>query len=478
MTHGVTLLTVVALLASPGMLAAPDARSVREAPTRPDSVSLLNPPSLVNVSRAPRTVEVRLTARETRVSILPGTTSDVYAYNGQFPGPTLEVREGDRVIVHFTNDLPVETTVHWHGLQLPYESDGSPFHPIPPGGTRDYAFTLLPGSAGTYWYHPHPDHKTGYQIAKGLYGALIVRAADDPLPASLTEKLLILSDTRLRPDGTVDISDPHSNQGRIDRENGRECGVILVNGRVMPTIDIRPGEVQRWRVINASAARVFRLAIPGQTFVQVGTDGGLFEKPVEMKEIIISNSERVELLVRGTGKPGEATVLQTLPYDRYVPQTRPADWDKPRDVLAIRYTKQPPARRVVIPAKLRPIPELDTAKATVRRTITLSQGMINGRTMDMNRVDITARLGATEIWEIENIVGMDHPFHLHGFRFQLLDRNGVPVKDRRWQDSINVPKHETARFVVRFDDHPGMWMFHCHILDHEDHGMMAVLEVK
>ncbi|MEO6525674.1 MAG: multicopper oxidase family protein, partial [Gemmatimonadaceae bacterium] len=431
MTHSVTLLTVVALLASPGTLAAPDARALRADLARPGPEMLVSPSTLVNLSRAPRTVEVKLTAAESKVSIVPGKTTEVFAYNGQFPGPTLEVREGDRVTVHFTNDLPVETTVHWHGLQLPYDSDGSPFHPIPPGGKRDYSFTLLPGSAGTYWYHPHPDHKTGYQIAKGLYGALIVRAPDDPLPKSLTEKLLILSDTRLSDDGAVFISEPHSKQGVIDRENGRECGLILVNGRPMPTIDIRPGEVQRWRVINASASRIFRLAIPGVTFVQVGTDGGLFENPVELKEILISNSERVELLVRGTGKPGETTVLQTLPYDRYVPQTRPADWNKPRDVLTIRYTKQPPARPVVIPATLRPIPTLDTMQATVRRTITLSQGMINGRTMDMSRVDVTARLGATEIWEIENIVGMDHPFHLHGFRFQLLDRNGVPVTGRR-----------------------------------------------
>ena len=478
MTHSVALLTVLVLLASPGILAAPDARELREGRSRPDSDILLSPPSLANISRVPRTVEVKLTAAETKLSILPGKISDVFAYNGKLPGPTLEVREGDRVIVHFTNDLPVETTVHWHGMHLPYESDGSPFHPIPPGGKRVYTFTLRPGSAGTYWYHPHPDHKTGYQIAKGLYGAIIVRAPDDPLPATLTEKLLILSDNRFQPDGALDFPDPHSSEGLTDRENGRECAVILVNGRVMPTIDIRPGEVQRWRVINASAARIFRLAIPGQTFVQVGTDGGLFEKPVEMNEILISNSERVELLVRGSGKPGETTVLQTLPYDRYVPQTRPVDWNKPRDVLKLRYTTQPPAPPVVIPATLRSIPALDTTKASVRRTITLSAGLINGKTMDMSRVDVTAKLGAMEIWEVENIVGMDHPFHLHGFQFQLLDRNGVPEKDRRWKDSINVPKHETARFVVRFDNHPGLWMLHCHILDHEDHGMMAVLEVK
>ena len=104
--------------------------------------------------------------------------------------------------------------------------------------------------------------------------------------------------------------------------------------------------------------------------------------------------------------------------------------------------------------------------------------MINGRMMDMSRVDVSTRLGATEIWQVENLVGMDHPFHLHGFQFQVLDRNGVPERVRRWKDTVNVPKHEMVRFIVRFDDHPGKWMFHCHILDHEDHGMMGILEIR
>jgi FtsP/CotA-like multicopper oxidase with cupredoxin domain len=133
---------------------------------------------------------------------------------------------------------------------------------------------------------------------------------------------------------------------------------------------------------------------------------------------------------------------------------------------------------MAIPAKLRTIPVLDTTKATATRVIALSQGLINGRMMDMSRVDVTAPLSATEIWEVENLVGMDHPFHLHGFQFQILDRNGVPEKDRRWKDTVNVPKHETVRFVVKYNDFPGLWMFHCHILDHEDHGMMGVLEVR
>ena len=433
---------------------------------------------LENRSTVPHTVEVTLTAAPARLTLLPGSDTEVFAYNGHLPGPTLEVREGDRVIVHFKNDLPEPTTVHWHGLHLPLNADGSPLHPVAPGEQYDYVFTVPPGTAGTYWYHPHPHHRTGYQIAMGLYGAVIVRAAEDPLPATLPEKLLILSDNRILPDGSIDLPDPHSLPGRVDRENGREGDVLFVNGEVMPTLTIRSGEVQRWRVVNTSAARVYRLALPGHTFLHVGSDGGLFERPVEVKEIVLANSERVELLVRGTGPPGSRSVLQALPYDRYIPQTRPADWGRTRELLTLQYTEGPPVATMELPEVLRPIPALDPAQATATRLMVLTQGLINGRAMDMNRVDVSAPLGATEIWEIENLVGMDHPFHLHGFQFQVLDRNGVPEPFRSWKDTVNVPKHETARFIVRYDDYPGKWMFHCHILDHEDHGMMGTLEIK
>jgi FtsP/CotA-like multicopper oxidase with cupredoxin domain len=435
---------------------------------------LHEPPVLRDQAPAPGVVEVTLTAASIE---LPAGGRGM-AYNGSVPGPTLSVREGDRVVVHFRNDLAEPTTVHWHGLHLPAGADGSPYDPVPPGGRRDYVFTPQRGSAGTYWYHPHPHHRTGYQVAHGLFGALIVRAADDPLPATLTEHLLILTDHRLLADGGPDLPSPESPAGRIDRENGREGEVLLVNGQRMPAIPIRSGEVQRWRVINASAARVYRLAIPGQQLLQVGTDGGLFEHPVETSEIVLASSERAELLVRGTGAPGSAAVLQTLPYDRYIPQTRPTDWNRPRDLLTLSYTHEAPAAPVAIPATLRPVPALDTTGVATTRVISLGQGLINGRTMDMSRVDVAAPLGATEIWQIENLVGMDHPFHLHGFQFQVLDRDGVPEPFRAWKDTVNVRRHETVRFIVRYDDFPGRWMFHCHILDHEDHGMMGVLEVS
>ncbi|NIP83965.1 MAG: multicopper oxidase domain-containing protein [Gemmatimonadetes bacterium] len=432
---------------------------------------------LEDQSSEPGVVEVTLTATATRLSLTPGSETDVFAYNGHVPGPTLEVREGDRVIVHLRNELPDETTVHWHGLHIPWVADGSPFHPLQPGEEVDLEFTIPEGTAGTYWYHPHPDHRTGYQVAKGLYGAFIVRAREDPLP-EMTEQLIILSDNRFLDDGTVDVQDRTTPRGRIDFENGREGDVLFVNGQVMPTIRIRSGEVQRWRIVNASGARVYRLAIPGHELLHVGSDGGLFEKPVARDEILIANSERVEVLVRGTAPPGSRAVLQDLPYDRYIPQTRPGEWETTRELLTLAYSDEPPVEPVALPDSLRHVPPLDPADATATRVMVLTQGFINGKTMDMDRVDETAALGATEIWQVENLVGMDHPFHLHGFRFQVLSRDGEPVEYRSWKDTVNVPKHGTVRFIVRFDDYPGKWMFHCHILDHEDHGMMGILEVR
>ena len=437
-----------------------------------------DPPKLVNLSKKPKTVEVNITAAIAQLELVPGTKSEVFAYNGHVPGPTLDVREGDHVIIHFRNNLPEPTTVHWHGIHLPVESDGSPLYPIAPGETHDYEFTVRPGTAGTYWYHPHPDRRTGFAIGKGLYGAIIVRAADDPLPKSIPDRLILLSDNRFLQDGSIDFPAAESLHGGIDEENGREGPVLFVNGRVMPTMKIRPGEVQRWRIANASAGRIYRLSLAGHTMLQVGSDGGLLEKPVEVKEILLTTGERVEVLVRGTDAPGTRVTLQNLPYDRYSPQTRPADWQTTRDLLTLETTSERPVNPVAIPATLRKIIPLDTSKATAVRTIVFGQGMINGKHMDMGRVDVSTHVGATEIWEITNIVGMDHPFHLHGFQFQVLDRDGVREPYLAWKDMLNIPKHSSARIIVRYDDYPGKWMFHCHILDHEDHGMMGVLEVK
>ncbi len=477
-------LAVVIVAASVGWAAArpnlASATATVGSDSRPAGDTLREPRKLRNLSWVRGVIEVRLTAAPARLRLLPGgPLVSVYAYNGTIPGPTLELHEGDSVVIHFRNRLPESTTVHWHGIHLPADMDGSPLYPIAPGETHDYAFRVAAGSAGTYWYHPHPDRRSAFQVAMGLFGAIIVRAPHDPLAArGIPEKLLILSDNRLTPDGAVSFPDPRSIDAEVDLENGREGDALFVNGQVMPTIPIRRGEIQRWRIVNASAARIYRLALSGQSLIRIGSDGGLFEHPVEEPEILLANSERVEVLVRGVGTGDTRVALEDLPYDRYMPQTRPANWGSTRSMLWLRTTSAPPLRPVSLPPVLRAVPALDTTHVAARRVIVMSQGLIDGRHMDMHRVDIRARLGTTEIWEIQNVVGMDHPFHLHGFHFQVLDRDGVPEPYRSWKDTVNVPKHSSVRIIVRFDDFPGKWMYHCHILDHEDEGMMGILQLS
>lgn len=433
--------------------------------------TLTYPPSMPNLSTAPHTVEVSLTAAPTILNLVPGKPTRVYAYNGRIPGPTLEVREGDRVIVHFHNNLPEPTTVHWHGLHVPVEADGNPSETVPPGGSYDYVFPVLVGQAGTYWYHPHPHHRIGHQVAKGLFGAIIVHAARDPLPASMPDKLLILSDTRTN--GNHSVVFPPG--GDI---NGWEGNVLMVNGQTHPTVAIRSGEIQRWRIVNASSARFYRLALQGHNFLQVGSDGGLFEHPVERSEILLAPAERVEVLVRGTAAPGSRSLLQTLPYDRYILGYRPADWNKSLDLLTLQYSADRSVSPPAIPATLRRVRALGPPRATAVRTIVLKDTMINGKFFNHDRVDITVPLNSTEVWVIQNRDEMDHPFHLHGFSFQILDRDGVAEPFPAWKDTVVVRKNSTVRIIVQFKDYPGRRMFHCHILDHEDYGMMGVLDVR
>ncbi len=434
---------------------------------------------LKNISSEPGIVEVELTASPERISLKPGSESNVFAYNGTIPGPMLEAFEGDSIIVHFKNNLAEETTVHWHGIHLPFIMDGSPFHPIAAGESFTYRFRLHEGTAGTYWYHPHPHHHTAWQVGMGLYGGIIIRDPNDPLPDTLTEHLLILSDNGFDEKGEIEFAELGSRQKRMDDMNGREGDVLFVNDEIMPELSIRSGEVQRWRIVNASGARIFRLGLKGHTFTHIGSDGGLFEHPEEVNEILLSNGERAELLVHGTGEPGSKVILQDLPYDRYMPMHRPSDWEDTLNLLTLQYDPELPVdNNFEMPETLRKIPELNEKDVTETRIMRLTNGKINSKTMDMNRDDETAELGATEIWDIRNLVGMDHPFHIHGFQFQVIDRNGVPVKQRKWKDVVNVPGFEKARFIIKYKNYTGKWMYHCHILDHEDQGMMGVLEVK
>ena len=205
----------------------------------------------------------------------------------------------------------MNTTVHWHGLPVPPAQDGNPMDPIAPGASRTYEFTLPVGSAGTYWYHPHPHEMTAEQVFRGMAGLLIVRSRTDPIPTAIEEKLLVISDLRLAADGTIPPNTP------MDWQTGREGNYVLVNGQHQPVLTINPGQSQRWRVLNATNARYLRLALTGHTLTLIGTDGGLLGSPVPgLDEILLAPAERVEVIVTANLSSAASAVLRSLPYDR------------------------------------------------------------------------------------------------------------------------------------------------------------------
>ncbi len=439
--------------------------------------TLPQPLTMENASSTPATVEVSLVAAGGMLDMAPGKpTTRAWAYNGSVPGPTLVVTEGDHVIVHFTNKLPDPTTVHWHGLHIPADQDGSPMDPVAPGASRDYVFDIPANSAGTYWYHPHPDGKTADQVARGLFGALIVRAKTDPLPKDLVDELLVLHDNRFTKNGAISADTMN------DMMNGREGDVLFVNGVVNPTMTLRAGEQRRLRILNASAARYYLLKVPNHQLIKIGSSGGLFGVPQPLDQMLVAPGERVEVLLGASAAPGTTTTLKALAYDRGVMTANGAPSPSTEvDLLSVAYTSDAPMTSPAVAGTLRTIAPIDVSNATARSFVLSEQMMnymINGKTYDMNRVDVLAKLGTTEVWTVKNSADMDHPFHLHGFQFQVLDRNGTAEPVVAWDDTVNVPRKGTVRLAVQLADFKGVRMYHCHILEHEDLGMMGTIDVE
>lgn len=424
-------------------------------------------------STEPGVIELDLVAAPTRWTFAPGRSIDAYAYNGSVPGPLIEARVGDTLVVHFRNDLPEPTTIHWHGLRVPAEMDGGPHsqEPIPPGGTFEYRFVLP--DAGTFWYHPHVDEPT--QMERGLYGAIVVRGDDEPEVD--TEAVLVLDDLLLDASGALapfgDLLEVHG---------GREGDVQLVNGALTPVVSARRGERQRWRIVNAGSARFYRLALPGHTFTVLGTDEGRLPAPRSADELFLVPGDRIDVVVDVTGAPDERIELTNLPYSRghgsgvfdpspvatlaidarpSLPALAPLEWSRSISWIS---DEGVTAREIVLGEVL------DAASETVRF-------FVNGEAFP-NVTPIETRVGEVEVWDIVSESEMDHPFHLHGFFFQVLERDGVREPSPSWEDTIHVRGGERVRVAFRVDDRPGMWMFHCHILEHVEHGMMGVLHVQ
>lgn len=419
----------------------------------------------------------QLSAAPVALPLLPGKpATSCWAYNGQLPGPAIVAWEGDAVSLQFTNQLTQPSTIHWHGMPVPATQDGNPHDPVLPGQTRDYRFVLPPDSAASYWYHPHPHGHTAQQVYMGLAGVFVVKSRHDPL-AHLPEQWLVLSDLKLDADGQIAAS------SAADRHDGREGQFLLVNGGWQPVIALAEGERQRWRIWNASSARILKLALPAHEVDLVGTDGGLIAAPRRIDSVLLAPGERAEIVITGRFLPGQPSALQALPYNR-----GKAMGKEQSDTLTLASIRQAGSKATaVLPGKLRDIAPLGAP--AVKRVVNFSENManpaamflINGKTFDMNRVDFTGKVGQIEEWDVVSLAHMDHPFHIHGTQFQVLARTDDGVWQAEpflaWRDVVNIPAGETVRlrFVQQW---PGLRMFHCHILEHEDAGMMAVLDVQ
>ncbi len=430
---------------------------------------------LRNQSTKPGLFQAELSAAPVQIELLPGKPTTFWAYNASIPGPLIEVTEGDRVEVRFINNLGQPSTIHWHGLPVPPEQDGNPHDPVPPGGERLYRFNLPKGSAGTYWYHPHPHGHTAEQAFRGLAAAFIVRAADDPL-ANIAERHLLISDLKLNADGS--IADNDSN----DWMNGREGQFVLINGQHQPTLELHGAE--RWRLWNACNARYLKLNLGGLRFSLVGSDGGLLEQPQDMTEILLAPAERIEIIVQPSTDSRQVALTAEI-YDRKKMGRIAAE-----QAITLAHVSLPAGQPVSLPSKLREIADLGPATARKRavfsETMRMDNGqhqmdfLLNGKRFDMQRVDLSSKLGEVEEWELVNDSHMDHPFHIHGCQFQVLEHqlDGVTraAPYRAWKDTVNLRPRETIR-VKMAQPFKGLRMFHCHILEHEEQGMMATLEV-
>jgi FtsP/CotA-like multicopper oxidase with cupredoxin domain len=413
-------------------------------------------------------VFVELEPREFDWEFEPGRSTRAWGFNDQVPGPTIEAHVGDVLEIRLTNNLSEPTAIHWHGLRVPAAMDGTDMvqRPVMPGQTFTYRFKVP--DAGTFWYHPHMNETV--QLERGLYGALIVRG--DSEPQLDVERVLVFDDVLLDRDGQ--IKPPG---WWLESHNGREGSTRLINGKQEPEFQIAAGQVERWRIVNAASARYVRLSIGGKPFSILGTDGGLIAAPFTTSEVLLVPADRVDLAV-GPFAEGETLRIESLPYKRGTIGPKP----KPEPFATLRVGRNA-ASRAVIPAVLREIEPLVVGPVTATREVrlgwklSLDHGVDFTINKESHHHDQSVPVGELQVWDIINRSPVHHPFHLHGFFFQVLEVNDEPPDFLSWEDTVNIPSMGRVRIAWVPDDRPGEWMYHCHILEHHAAGMMAHFDV-
>ena len=443
-----------------------DARFARRLPIPPLAASTVDDAGVRHFT---------LTARAGTSEILPGRGTPTWGYGESMLGPTLRARRGEAVAFAIDNELPESTSVHWHGMHVPARCDGGPHQSIEPGARWEPSWTVNQPAA-TLWYHPHPHGSTEKHVYRGLAGLFLIDddatdALDLPKTYGLDDIPLIIQDRRFTADGALDESDP--------TDVGLLGDTIVTNGIAGAHLPVATGLI-RLRVLNGSSGRLYNLGFSDdREFRLVATDGGLLGEPVPLRRIQVSPGERIELVV--AAGDGRTVMLRSHPIEGRggVDRGDAAGYglEDTFDILELRPDRRPLPSRP-IPPRLVAVPRLDPATAAAERSFELRWFMINGARMDMNRIDFSPAVGTTEVWTVRNVDNWPHNFHVHDVQFQIVDIDGSPPPPALagWKDTVYTPPGTEIRLAMRFTDYTDAtypYMFHCHLLLHEDRGMMG-----
>jgi FtsP/CotA-like multicopper oxidase with cupredoxin domain len=463
-------------------------------------------------------LEVELRALPIEVPILPGPTTMVYRYEGKvlrgpseslvtdnetYLGPTFHVRRGQHIRIRFTNELDAPSIIHWHGLHVPDDMDGHPRFAVEKGESYLYDF-VVNNRAGTYWYHPHPHGLTGFQVYGGLAGLFIVHDDEEEaagLPGPERDTPVVIQDRVFDTDNSL----VYLSGGMVDRMTGTFGDRILVNGK--PDFVLKASSrVYRLRVLNGSNARVYRLAWDdGSPLVIIGTDGGLLEKPVQKRYVMLGPAERIEIWAdfsRYTIDNGPSLVSLPVPGGAFcggMTRRRQCRFDEGIFPVMRVHVDREEKETLRLPSHLSQIKPLIPELAVNHRSpkefhLTMNHmlGLINGRRFEMEGVseEETVDLGSYEVWNFINhrqnmgMMGMTtfpHPVHLHGQPFRIIRRGAHDPSgyvDEGWKDTALLMPGENVSLLVGFKDYPGLFLYHCHNLEHEDAGMMRNYMVR
>ena len=447
---------------------------------------LLPVPPLLEGKMVGGEINYEFTVQKGVSEILEGVSTPTYGYNGAMLGPTIKVRKGEDYRFKIHNNLGERTSVHWHGLRVSGEMDGGPNQMFIDG---DYwePYYRIEQNAATLWYHPHTWHKTGEHAYMGLAGMYIIEdEISDALPIpkeyGIDDFPIIIQDKRFDRRGNLIYSNSHR-----DAMYGVRGDTLIVNGILNPVFKVEKKFI-RMRILNGSNASSYEYSFSdSREFYQIATDGGFLEKSNKIDKIFLSPGERAEIIVEF--KESDRGKDLFLVADDYMIMKI--------DIINLGENIKK------IPTNLVKFEEYDIPKdINVRRFVLEGLGnfvSINGKQMDMSRIDEYVKLNELEIWEIvNNTSGMmggmmggrnsdtlnggrslnGHPFHVHAVQFRVLSRNGrnpEPYEDG-WKDTIFVDQGEVVRVAVKFED-KGLFMYHCHILEHEDNGMMGTFLV-